>query len=161
MKYSILALLVFSVLNLSSQSSYSQNEQKMRDGITTVYETIFSTGDFTDIEKYIDANMVDHNPDPGQAQGIEGLKGAFKDFRTAFPDLKFKIIEIIVSGNKAVIHSNITGTNTGQFMGMPPTNKKVDYNQVDIVYFNSDNKAIERWGYFDFAKFMQQLGLMK
>ena len=161
MKNLILALAVFFTLVFSVQTGLCQDEQKMRDGIIIVYEKIFSSGDFTDVEKYIDAGIVDHTPDQGQAAGLEGLKGAFKVFRTAFPDLKFKVIEIIVSGNKAVIHSNITGTNTGEFMGMPPTNKKVDYNQADIVYFNSDNKAYERWGYFDFPKFMQQLGLMK
>lgn len=161
MKNLILALLAVFAVFSGAQSSFSQNEQKMRDGITTVYETIFSSGDFTDIEKYVDAAIVDHTPDQGQTPGIEGLRGAFKVFRTAFPDLKFKIIEIIISGSKAVVHSNITGTNTGEFMGMPATNKKVDYNQVDIIYFNTNNKATDRWGYFDFPKFMQQLGLMK
>jgi predicted ester cyclase len=160
MKNLFLAVILFTIL-FTAQNIYSQDEQKMKDGIITVYEKIFSTGDFTGVEKYIDANIVDHTPDPGQGSGIEGLKGAFKTFRTAFPDIKFRVVEIIVSGNKAAIHSNITATNTGEFMGMPATNKKVDYNQIDIVYFNSDNKATERWGYFDMGKFMQQLGMMK
>jgi predicted ester cyclase len=158
MKNLILAVILFTVL-LAAGNSYSQDDQKMKNGIITVYEKIFSSGDFTDVEKYIDANIVDHTPDQGQAPGLDGLRGAFKVFRAGFPDLKFKIIEIIVSGNKAVIHSNITGTNTGDFMGIPATNKKIDYNQVDIVYFNSDNKATERWGYFDVMKFMNQLGV--
>ncbi len=141
------------------QISFSQDEQKMKEGITVVYENIFSSGDFTNVGKYIDANIVDHTPDQGQVAGLEGIKGAFKLFRTAFPDLKFKILDIIITGNKAAIHCNITGTNTGEFMGMPPTNKKVNYYQVDIVYFGKDNLATERWGYFDVMGFMNQLGV--
>ncbi len=161
MKTSILIVSAFLLFLLASQNCRAQDGQKIKEGITFVYENIFSTGDFSEIDKYIDANMTDHTPDEGQAQGVEGLKGAFKVFRTAFPDLKFKIKDIIISGNKAAVFSNITGTNTGEMMGMPPTNKMVDYNQVDIVYFNNENKAVERWGYFDLKTFMQQLGLMK
>jgi predicted ester cyclase len=153
----IKAVLIFVIF--SAGTLFSQDETKIKEGIKTVYENIFSTGDFSEVEKYIDANIVDHTPDNGQTPGLEGLKGAFKLFRTGFPDLKFKIIEVIFSGNKAAIHSNITGTNSGEFMGMPATNKKIDYNQVDIVYFSKDNKATERWGYFDVMKMMSQLGV--
>lgn len=159
MKTNSIKLIIAFIAVLFTSAIFAQDESKIKEGITIVYENIFSTGDFSEIDKYISADMIDHTPDEGQAQGLEGLKGAFKLFRTAFPDLKFKIIEIIFSGNKAAIHSNITGTNTGMFMGMPATNKKIDYNQVDIVYFNKENKATERWGYFDIMKMMTQLGM--
>lgn len=161
MKRSFLAAVFAAALMFSAASSYSQDEQKIKDAVKTVYENMFSTGDFTGVEKYIDENIVDHTPDQGQAPGLEGLKGAFRVLRTAFPDLKFKVTDIIVSGGKTTILSVITGTNTGEIMGMPPTGKKVDYSQLDLVYFNSSNKAVERWGYFDVMKFMSQLGLMK
>lgn len=151
----IIALFSF----LYTSAIFAQDESKIKEGITVVYENIFSTGNFSEVDKYISADIIDNTPDEGQGPGLEGLKEAFKMFREAFPDLKFRIIEIIVSGNKAAIHSNITGTNTGMFMRMPATNKKIDYNQVDIVYFNKENKAIERWGYFDIMKMMNQLGM--
>lgn len=161
MKNIFFSIIVFSVVFFSSAGSYSQDEKKIKEAIMVVYEKIFSTGDFTGVENYIESGIVDHTPDQGQGPGLEGIKGAFKVIRTAFPDLKFKVLDIVVSGDRLTVLSNITGTNTGEMMGMAPTNKKVDYNQLDLVYFNKDNKATERWGYFDFPKFMQQLGMMK
>ena len=55
----------------------------------------------------------------------------------------------------------MTGTNTGSFMGMLPTNKKVDIMGVDYVTLNSDGKVIEHWGFSDDMKMMQQLGMGK
>ncbi len=37
----------------------------------------------------------------------------------------------------------ITGTNDGEFMGMPATGKSVDFQGVDIVRINDAGKAVE------------------
>lgn len=161
MKRIILTAVIFFAVTTSFQKNFAQDEQKIREGIIKVYEGIFTTGDFSEVDKYIDANITDHTPEQGQGPGLEGVKGAFKVFRNAFPDLKFRVLDIVFSGNKAAVFCNITGTNKGELMGMPPTNTKVDYNQIDLLYFNNENKATERWGYYDMNSLMKQLGMMK
>ena len=44
-------------------------------------------------------------------------------------------------------------------MGMPPTNKSVKANGVDIVVFKN-GKAVEHWEVMDQLGFMKQMGLM-
>ena len=57
--------------------------------------------------------------------------------------------DIIESGDKAWARIRITGTNDGEFMGMPATGKSVDFQAVDIVRFNDEGVAAEHWGVTD------------
>lgn len=125
---------------------------------------LFNTHNVTkeNASKFIDDNYIDHSPDPGQKPGIDGFVQSFENFKKAFPDYKITVKEIILNSadGKAGIHINITGTNTGEMMGMQPTGKKVDFDGLDLLVFKN-GKCTERWGYFDTMKMMQQLGLMK
>ena len=68
--------------------------------------------------------------------------------------------DIIESGDKAWARIRITGTNDGEFMGMPATGKSVDLQAVDIVRFNEEGVAAEHWGVTDSMTMMQQLGVV-
>ena len=84
----------------------------------------------------------------------------FEMFRAAFSDLRMEAEDIIESGDKAWARIRITGTNDGEFMGMPATGKSVDLQAVDIVRFNEEGVAAEHWGVTDSMTMMQQLGVV-
>jgi predicted ester cyclase len=44
-------------------------------------------------------------------------------------------------------------------MGMPPTNKQIHIDDIDVIRV-VDGKAAEHWGFAEEMKMMQQLGLM-
>jgi predicted ester cyclase len=55
---------------------------------------------------------------------------------------------------------NWTGTQRGDFMGMPATNKKVSVSGIEIARWKN-GKAVEHWGVQDSPGLMQQLGVGK
>jgi len=65
----------------------------------------------------------------------------------------------LISGDTLFAYYTFTGTNSGMMMGMPPTNKSVSVNGVDIVVFK-DGKAVEHWEVSDNLGMMKQLGMM-
>jgi predicted ester cyclase len=79
---------------------------------------------------------------------------------SAFPDVRMNVEDIIESGDATWARIRITGTNEGEFMGMPATGKSVDFQAVDIVRFNDDGTAAEHWGVTDTMTMMQQLGVV-
>ncbi len=81
-------------------------------------------------------------------------------FGAAFSDLRLDAEDVIVSGDRAVARVRITGTNDGEFLGMPATGKPVDFQAVDIVRFNDEGVAAEHWGVTDTMTMMQQLGVV-
>lgn len=119
----------------------------------------FNADDWNKVGTVIDANFVDHNPEPGQEPGIEGLKKMFAGYRAAFPDMKMTVNHMLADGDMVVAHITVTMTNTGSFMGMPPTGKSVTMEGYDMLRFEN-GKGVEHWGIFDMASMMQQLGMM-
>jgi predicted ester cyclase len=64
-----------------------------------------------------------------------------------------------VAGDKVVARARVTGTNEGEFMGMPATGKSVSVQVIDIIRFGEDGLAHEHWGVFDMMAIMQQLAV--
>ena len=150
-------------LLLTTFASFSQDAgAKFKATADKVYGA-FNSGDLDDLDKYFDASYNEHNLSPGvTTTGVAGLKESIAKFRAAFPDIHFAIVDWAFDGkSKGTILTHLTGTNTGSFMGMPATNKKVDFMGLDYVTLNSDGKVIEHWGFSDDLKMMQQLGMGK
>src|SRR5438876_905003 len=124
----LVLVMLFSVF--AANNLFSQDKDKIKDGINKVFE-MFNKGDLTGVEKYIDGGYIEHTLAPGQKEGLDGFKEMMESFKKAFPDIKFTINDIIISDNKAAVLSTINGTNTGEFMGMPATNKKVTIMGID------------------------------
>ena len=57
---------------------------------------------------------------------------------------------IVAEGDIAVSYGRVTGTNTGELWGLPPTGKTIDYETIGILRFR-DGQAVERWGLSDSA----------
>ncbi|WP_114781796.1 ester cyclase [Botryobacter ruber] len=131
-----------------------------RETLTKVYEAI-NSGNLNELDKYIDPGCVEHSPDPmvpTDKKGPEVVKEIISFYRKGFPDLKFNVKHFVEEGDMLVAHLEITGTHSGDLMGMPPTNKPVKVEGFDMVKF-ANGKAIEHWGVTDTAALMQQIGM--
>jgi steroid delta-isomerase-like uncharacterized protein len=128
--------------------------------VRAVYDEVFNAGKTDQLEKYITPTAVEHQLMPGQTAPqnvIANLKVFVAAFRTAFPDLKVQVLDIIGEGDKVVARCLMTGTQKGEFMGLPPSNKPIAVEFIDILRFEQ-GKCVEHWGLSDDAKLMQQLG---
>jgi predicted ester cyclase len=111
-------------------------------------------------DTHLATNFVEHELVPGiEGTGKEVPKTFFSMLFNAFPDFRMDMEDIIVEGDKVCWRHRMTGRNTGEFMGMPPTGKSIDINGFDMLRM-VDDKAAEHWGVNDGLKMMQQLGLV-
>ena len=86
-------------------------------------------------------------------------KQGFSMFRAAFPDWREDIVELVAEGNKVVGRFRCTGTQQGEFMGFPPTGKRME---VDEVYFLTveGGRIVDFFGVEDNLARLQQLGVI-
>ena len=75
----------------------------------------------------------------------------------AFPDLHFKIEDIVAEGDKVAYRLTVSGTHKGEFQGIPPTDKKVSFSSTGISNI-VDGKIMEDWVDADTMGLMQQIG---
>jgi steroid delta-isomerase-like uncharacterized protein len=106
------------------------------------------------------ANVKDHDPAPDQDPGPQGFIAFFTDMRTAFPDLKVAVEDMVADDEQVAIAYTITGTHQGNFLGIPATGKKIEARGVQIAKFK-DGKIVERWGSSDELGMLKQIGSVK
>jgi predicted ester cyclase len=97
----------------------------------------------------------------GQAVGMgpEGLVDLIRTWRTAFPDGKMTVDDLIVDGDLVGIRNTWHGTQTADFYGIPATGKTVHVTSIGIDRVK-DGQVVEGWGELDMVGMMQQLGAM-
>ena len=94
------------------------------------------------------------NPAPlGLAEGkqVVGL------FAAAFPDCHDTVEEAVAEGDLVVGRGTFRGTQTGEFMGIPPTGRAVTMTWMSVDRFEGDRIA-EHWAQMDTLGLLQQLG---
>jgi steroid delta-isomerase-like uncharacterized protein len=124
------------------------------------YDQVFNGHNLAVIDSFCSPDFTDHNPDQGHSgKGIEDLRAQLKSFFESFPDIHVTTNFMIAQGDTVVAYLTMAGTNSGAMGGMPATNKQVTMDGIDIIAIK-DGKAIERWGFSDNMKMMQQMGMM-
>jgi len=90
-------------------------------------------------------------------QGAEGFKKMVNSYFSAFPDLQVNIEHILAEDNFVLVFLNWTGTQKGEFQGMPPTNKPVKIRSADL-YKIENGIIVKHWDVVDSLDLLQQIG---
>jgi len=104
--------------------------------------------------------FVDHNPVWGTVDWAGVIAGAHA-LRAGFDDLAVTVDRdnVVVEGDRAVAHSLLTGTHSGEFLGVAPTGKTVTWSHTDFVRI-AGGTIVERWVSADTLTLFQQIGLL-
>ncbi len=88
--------------------------------------------------------------------GAENAKGFIGGFIQGIPDAFYDVNEIFESEDKVISRWTCTGTQTGEFYGMPPTGKSIDVKGITIFKI-SEGKIAELWNCWDQYTLVEQL----
>jgi len=143
-----------------ARHAQSRPRRPLSDVAATRYfmEQVFNRGHLWVADRLLSPRFVDHNPLPGQQPGAAGMKAAVLQLRRAFPDLHIVVQDVIGSHGLVAIRSTMYGTQRGEFMGIPPTGRRVVVPGLDMVRIRH-GRATEHWGYLDQDLMMKQLGV--
>jgi predicted ester cyclase len=119
---------------------------------------MIESGDTKDLDKYIAANWVNHDPSLPPMKGLEGAK-QLADLWSGFSDKKVTIEDAVAEGDRVAMRFSITGKHTGAMMGIAPTGKSIHISGTGIFRI-VDGKATDNWVNFDALGLMQQLGVV-
>ena len=88
----------------------------------------------------------------------EELIGHIIFFDTAFPKYEIFGDEITAEGNRVVVRARLKGCHAGEFNGILPTYRNVDFPFV-ISYEIENRKIVHHWIIADQVTLMEQLGI--
>lgn len=87
---------------------------------------------------------------------VEGVRrGCFAYFQ-AFPDLHISVDELIAEGDRVFCRSTMTGTQDGEYKGIPPTGRHVSTDAAEVFRI-ANGKFAGYWCLTNVAGLMRQL----
>ena len=123
-------------------------------------EEVQGKGNYEVFEELFAKNFVDHTPQPGGfTADRNGARNLYKALRTAFPDFHAEIHWQISDGDRVTTFKTCHGTHLGEFWGIAPTGKKIQFEAVDVMRV-VDGKISDHWGVANLFSLAQQLGLI-
>lgn len=123
------------------------------------YQQIYNSNELDALTEVVSDDLLTPKIMPGVPHGIEGAKAAHQIMLSGFPDYQTIIEDLIAEGDKVAARITMSGTNTGSFMGIPPTGKFVSFTGMYIARI-ADGKIVEHWGEEDAVSLLTQLGAM-
>jgi predicted ester cyclase len=132
-----------------------------KDIVESFIQELFTKGDLTAVERYLDPGFVNHNPPfPGAPDGPEGMRIAAATFRASLPDWHSDLGLLVAEGDIVVEQFAASGTHTAApLMGVPASGETITLIGVNIFRIEGD-RIVERWGYLDELGLLRQLGLV-
>lgn len=86
----------------------------------------------------------------------KAVEGMYKSMHAATSDLRLHIHETFGDGERLAVRYTVTGTHTGELMGIPPTGREFSITGITIMHFE-DGRVIERWDTDDSAEVLSGL----
>jgi predicted ester cyclase len=120
----------------------------------------FSTGNLAVAHEYIASNFANYDPGtPPLPAGPEGYKQLVTMYRTAYPDLKLTVEDLLAEGDKVAARWTARGTNTGKLGDMAPTGKPMTVTGISILTITG-GKVGTQYTNWDTLGMLQQLGVI-
>jgi steroid delta-isomerase-like uncharacterized protein len=96
----------------------------------------------------------------GAATGREAIEQLYATYFRAFPDLKMQWDEVLVDGDRVALFAHATGTDSGGFMGLPPTGRSISVGLV-FLYELKDGRIARERRIYDFTGVLLQVGALR
>jgi steroid delta-isomerase-like uncharacterized protein len=110
------------------------------------------------LEEVYAPDVVWHEPDQ-EIRGLEQAKKFVSAYKTAFPDMKITVEDVIAEGDKVVSRVTLRGTHQGETEEFgPPTGRQFEGGGITISRIEG-GKIVEDWDSYDNLTTLQQLGL--
>ncbi|MEU5088536.1 ester cyclase [Streptomyces sp. NPDC021356] len=129
-----------------------------RELIEKAWAEAWGQGDVDALDALLGPAYLRHGTDP-LPQDLAAFKEAILSTRAAFPDLTTTIDDIVVEGDRAAIRWHSSGTHTKSFLGVPPTERRVEVSGATFARFEGE-RVVEEHVTWDPRALLSALGVI-
>jgi steroid delta-isomerase-like uncharacterized protein len=109
------------------------------------------------IDEFIHPDGRFHPAERTDVTAVQAQRRVWETLLRAFPDIHVTVEDLLADGDKIVARQTVTGTNSGEYRGMPATGKPVTYHEIFIARI-ADDQITDLWGVVDTYSQLRQLG---
>ncbi|HET7488713.1 MAG TPA: ester cyclase [Acidimicrobiales bacterium] len=124
--------------------------------VQRMFDEIVNLGKLDLVDELFDPDF--RTVTPQGTMDREGFKAYVAAWRAGFADVHCEVDDLIAEGDRVAWSVRATGTHTGEFLGIAPTGRSVDFDSLNIGTFR-EGRAWRHTVMMDLARMMQQLGV--
>jgi predicted ester cyclase len=148
-------ILLGGVLGNLKHREVKMNTDQNKETVRRLYEDCLNKRNYALMKELVDDNFTGE----GGAKGPDGFEHTIKPLVESFPDIQWKVDDLVGEGDEVVVRHSWIGTNKGAFRGLAASNKSIRNEGIAIFLF-SGNKIVHAWVQTDRLGFLQQLGVV-
>lgn len=134
----------------------SEQTEKNKEIYRRYIQELFNEGGLDKVECLVSDTYILRDAPPGTPTGTEAIKQSVSMIRSAFPDLKITLEDLIGEGDMVAARSTMRGTHQGTIIGIAATGKVVNMASLTMVRI-VDGRLCESWVKSDMMGLMKQL----
>lgn len=126
------------------------------------FERMFNNGELEYVEQAAARDAVDHQ-EPEGTDFVAHLREVIATLRTAFPDLRFEVHEVLAEGEIVACRSTMTGThqgplNIGPMAALPVTGARIEVAHMHFFRYDQQGRVTDLWHVWNTLLLARQLG---
>lgn len=126
--------------------------------IVTEYVRLVNERDFSTLPAVVAESFTFTSPTAGTVQGREAFEAYLRTIVDGFSDFHLSVNRTLADEGLVMMEGRVSGTHDGEFDGIEPTHREVDFPEMG-VFAVEDGRLQEERAYYDHSAVLRQLGL--
>ena len=121
------------------------------------YKDVYVDWNMTLVDEVVASEFTSHDWDEGSPTGPQGFRDYYSAIRSALPDARYVVDDLIAEGDRVVVRWRLLGTHEGYFGGIAPSGRAIVLKGI-AIYRVVQDKLMERWVVSDLHGVLEAIG---
>lgn len=122
-------------------------------------DEIMSRGNYVALDELADEDVIVRDAAFPEGKGYAFLRQHLEMFRAGFPDMTFRLDDLLAAGDRVIVKWTALATQRGPFLGLAPSDKAIAVKGCVLLRI-FDGKVREVDAYWDTYSLFEQLGVI-
>jgi len=127
-----------------------------KEFVRRFYKEVYVDWNRKVVDQVLSPRFMSHDWPPGGATGPQAFWNYYSAIRSAVPDARYEVDDLIAEGDRVVVRWRLLGTHAGTFQGIAPTGRAIVLKGI-AIYRVESGKLMERWVVSDLHGVLEQI----
>jgi len=120
------------------------------------YQEVYVDWNMALVDRLVSSQFTSHDWPQGGPTGPQAFRDYYAAIRSAVPDARYEVEDLIAEGDRVVVRWRLLGTHRGDFRGIAPTGRAIALKGI-AIYRVEGGKLMERWVVSDLHGLLEEI----
>jgi steroid delta-isomerase-like uncharacterized protein len=120
------------------------------------YKEVYGDWNMALVDEVVSPRFISHDWPKGSPTGPQGFRDFYSAIRSALPDARYEVDDLIAADDKVIVRWRLLGTHKGAFRGIAPSGRPIALKGI-AIYRVEGGKLMERWVVTDLYGVLEEI----